>query len=137
MEATVRPGIIVIEPSRPTTLDNTGLALQSNAQILYGKIAWRMYESGEIAVQDSYDLACARMHDPQGLAQACAHVSARVLATVSEIIKQLPEGWSDDSDKPLIQRRYAWSEAELRRKTLTALRTRSGPKGLRRAGPER
>ena len=137
IEATVLPGIIVIEPSKPTTLDGTWLALQGNAQILYGKIAWRMYESGEIAVRDSYDLACARMHDPQSLAQACSHVSPRVLATVSEVIKQLPEGWSDDADKPLLQPRYTWSETELQEKVLAALRTRSGPKGLRRGGPER
>ena len=96
-----------------------------------------MYESGEIAVRDSYDLACARMHDPQGLAQACSHVSPRVLATVSEVIKQLPEGWSDDADKPLLQPRYTWSETELQEKVLATLRTRSGPKGLRCGGPER
>ena len=53
IEATVLPGIIVIEPSKPTTLDGTRLTLQSSAQILYGKIAWRMYEGGEIAVRDT------------------------------------------------------------------------------------
>ena len=122
IEATVLPGIIVIEPSKPTTLDGTRLTLQSSAQILYGKIAWRMYEGGEIAVRDTYDLACARMHDPQALAQARSHASPRVLATVSEIIMQLPEGWSADSDKALIQPRYAWSEAELQSGALAALR---------------
>lgn len=136
IEATVLPGIIVIEPSKPTTLYGTGLALQSSAQILYGKIAWRMYESGEIAARDSYDLACARIHDPQALAQACAHVSPRVLATVSEIITQLPQGWPGDADKPLIEPRYAWSEAELQEHALAALRTRSGPKRLDRGGPK-
>lgn len=104
--------------------------------ILYGKIAWRMYESGEIAARDSYDLACARRHAPHALGQACAHVSPRVLETVSEIIRQLPPGWSAASEKPLIEPRYAWSEAELQQQTLAALRTRCGPKGPRPGGPE-
>ena len=121
--------------SRPTTLQGTGLALQSSAQILYAKIAWRMYESGEIAARDTYDLACARRHDPPALEQACAHVSPRVLATVSEIIGQLPEGWAAGSEKPLLEPRYAWSEAELQREALAALRTRCGPKRRRRGGP--
>ena len=137
VEATVLPGIIVIEPGKPTTLDGTRLALQSSAQILYGKIAWRMYEGGEIAVRDAYDLASARKHDPQALAQARAHVSPRVLATVSEIIRQLPQGWSAEPEKALIEPRYAWSEAELQEQALAALRTRSGRMAVRRGGPER
>ena len=55
LETTVLPRIIAIEPSAPTTLRGTKLALQSTAQILYGKIAWRMYEGGEIAIRDAYD----------------------------------------------------------------------------------
>ena len=76
------PGIIVIEPDQPTRLEGTRLTLQSSAQSLYATIAWRMYEGGEIAVRDAYDLACARMHDAQALAQARSHASPRVLATV-------------------------------------------------------
>ena len=122
IEATVLPGIIVIEPSKPTRLDGTRLTLQSNAQILYAKIAWRMYEGGEIAVRDTYDLACAHIHDAQALTKARSHASPRVLATVSEIIRQLPDGWSADADKALIHPRYAWSEDELQSGALAALR---------------
>ena len=122
IEATVLPGIIVIEPDQPTRLEGTRLTLQSSAQNLYATIAWRMYEGGESAVRDTYDLACARMHDAQALAQTRSHASPRVLATVSEIIRQLPEGWSGDADKPLLQPRYAWSEAELQSGALAALR---------------
>ena len=136
-EATVLPGIIVIEPSNPTTLDGTWLALQSTAQILYAKIAWRMYEGGEIAVRDAYDLACARKHDPRALTQARSHISPRVLEMVAEIIRQLPAGWSGESEKPLIEPRYAWTETELQEAALAALHTPSGPKRLRGAGSER
>ena len=73
-------------------------------------------------MRDTYDLACARIHDAQALAQARSHASPRVLAMVSEIIRQLPEGWSADADKALIQPRYAWSEAELQSGALAALR---------------
>ena len=137
IEATVLPGIIVIEPSNPTTLDGTWLALQSTAQILYAKIAWRMYEGGEIAVRDAYDLACARKHDPRALTQARSHISPRVLEMVAEIIRQLPAGWSGESEKPLIEPRYAWTETELQEAALAALHTPSGPKRLRGAGSER
>ena len=137
IEATVLPGIIVIEPSNPTTLDGTWLALQSTAQILYAKIAWRMYEGGEIAVRDAYDLACARKHDPRALTQARSHISPRVLEMVAEIIRQLPAGWSGESEKPLIEPRYAWTETELQEAALAALHTPSGPQRLRGAGSER
>ena len=137
IEATVLPGIIVIEPSNPTTLDGTWLALQSTAQILYAKIAWRMYEGGEIAVRDAYDLACARKHDPRALTQARSHISPRVLEMVAEIIRQLPAGWSGESEKPLIEPRYAWTETELQEAARAALHTPSGPKRLRGAGSER
>lgn len=100
-----------------------------HAQILYAKIAWRMYEGGEIAVRDAYDLGAARKHDPQELAQACAHASPWVLETISAIIEHLPKGWSDESDKPLIAPRYQWSESELQEQALAALRTSSRPRG--------
>ena len=126
LEATVRPRIIAIEPSAPTTLRGTRLALQSTAQILYGKIAWRMYEGGEIAVRDAYDLACARAHDPQSLARACEHASERVLTAVRTVIGQLPKGWSSESDKQLLEPRYAWTEAEVQEKAAEALAPPSG-----------
>lgn len=74
IEVTLLPGSIVIEPSEPTMLPGTALALQCSAQILYAKIAWRMYETGEIAARDAYDLACALRRGPAG---ARAGVRAR------------------------------------------------------------
>ena len=34
---------------------------------------------------------------------------------------QLPKGWSDDTEKPLLRARYGWSESELIDQTLAAL----------------
>ena len=136
IEATILPRPVAIEPDRPTTLWGTGLALQSSAQILYGKIAWRMYEGGEIAVRDVYDLAAARKHEPKALVDACGHTSQRVLDTVSAIIEALPKGWSLESDEPLINPRYEWTEAELEKEALAALRTPRPPRGRERDGQQ-
>lgn len=134
IEATILPRPIAIEPDRPTTLWGTSLALQSTAQILYGKIAWRMYEGGEIAVRDVYDLAAARRHELKALVDACGHTSQRVLDTVSAVIETLPGGWSLESDKPLINPRYDWTEGELEKEALAALRTPRPPRGRERNG---
>ena len=121
IEATVLPRTIAIEPTTPSRLEHTRLAVQSTAQILYAKIAWRMYEGGEIAVRDAYDLACARLHDPHSLTQARAQTSQRVLTTIAEIIKQLPDGWTAGTEKRLLNPHYAWTEAEIRKGALAAL----------------
>jgi len=121
IESTVLPRVTVLKSTPATTLNGTDLQLQSSAQILYGKIAWRMYEGGEIAVRDAYDLACAGRHDPDALSRACAQTSPHVLATIRAVIEQLPKGWSDDTEKPLLRARYAWSESELTDQTLAAL----------------
>lgn len=122
IEATVLPGSVVLEPSVPTRLAGTSLRLQGSAQILYAKVVWRMYRSGEIAVRDAYDLAAASIHDPAALARARAHASPRVLATVSAVIDALPKGWTGDDTKALIEPRRRWSEDELRKRVLAALR---------------
>lgn len=124
VEASVLPSSVVIEPSVPTRLAGTGLRLQSSAQILYAKIAWRMYEAGEITVRDAYDLAAASIHDPAALEHACAHTSPRVLSTVSSVIGALPRGWSGDDMKALIEPQYRWSEDELRKRVLAAFRSK-------------
>ena len=123
IEATVLPGSVVIEPSDPTRLAGTALMLQSSAQILYAKIAWRMYQGGEITVRDAYDLAAASKCDPAALARACEHTSPRVLSTVSAVIVALPHGWSADDAQSLIEPQYRWSEGELRERVLAALRS--------------
>ena len=126
IEATVLPRVTVLQPTTRTTLDGTDLRLQSSAQILYGKVVWRMYEGGEIALRDAYDLACAQRDDPEALAQACGQTSAQVIETVRTIIEQLPAGWSQESEKPLIEPQHTWSEDELTRQAIAALQRPPG-----------
>lgn len=135
IEATILPRAVAIEPGEPTRLAGTALALQGNAQILYAKIARRMYRSGEIAVRDAYDLATAALHDPASLAQAREHTSPRVLSTVSAIVEALPRGWSQDDIKALIDPQYRWSERELGDRLLAALEAEPAHDG--RGGFER
>ena len=123
VEATVLPSSMVLEPSVPTRLAGTTLRLQSSAQILYAKIAWRMYQAGEITARDAYDMVAASIHDPAALTRACAHTSPRVLWTVSAVIGALPRGWSGNDMKALIQPRHRWSEDGLRKQVLAALRS--------------
>ena len=123
IEATVLPRSVSIEAGAPTRLAGTDLALQCNAQILYAKIARRMYQAGEIAVRDAYDLAASAIHDPAALAQACEHTSPRVLESVRAIVDALPDGWSANDTKALIEPQHQWSEGELREGLLAALRT--------------
>ena len=60
---------------RATKLRGTKLRLQSSEEILYRKIVGRMYEAGEIAVRDTYDVACALREDPGALQAAVGHIS--------------------------------------------------------------
>lgn len=129
IEAAVLPRDIAIDPSAPTRLAGTGLMLQGTAQILYAKIARRMYQSGEITVRDAYDLAAAAIHDPEALSQACGHASPRVLSTVSAIVEALPGGWSADDMKALIAPKHRWSERELQERLLAALEVETARRG--------
>lgn len=124
VEATVMPSSVVLEPSVPTRLAGTTLRLQSSAQILYAKIAWRMYRAGEITVRDAYDVVAATIHDRAALARACAHTSPRVLTTVSSVIGALPRGWSGNDMKALIEPQHRWSEDDLRKRVVAALQSR-------------
>ena len=135
IEATVLPRAVVMEPDEPTRLAGTELALLGNSQILYAKIARRMYRSGEIAVRDAYDLATAALHDPASLAAAREHTSPRVLSTVSAIVEALPDGWSQDDIMALIEPKYRWSEQELGDRLLAALEAEPAHHG--RGGLER
>ena len=121
VEATVLPRPCAIEPAKRTMLWSTGLRLHANEEVLYAKVAHRMYEAGEITVRDAYDVAFARERDPQALARALGHVDERALALVTATVEQLPAGWSRDDEKPLLRPAREWDEATLTRKLAQAL----------------
>ena len=137
IEATVLPRPTAIAASPATTLPGCGLALQGSAQILYGKIAWRMYEGGEITVRDAYDVACARQLDANALESALEHVSPQAIDIVAGTISALPEGWTEDDENKLIEPLYTWSEAELQSEAAAALRSGGRTPQHTNAGPGR
>ena len=121
IEATVLPRPRAIEPAKRSMLRSTGLRLQGNEEILYAKIAHRMYEAGEITVRDAYDVAFARERDPRALARALGHIDERALALVAATVEQLPAVWSRDDEKPLLRPSRQWDDAALARKLAHAL----------------
>lgn len=129
--ATMLPRSVALRPDQPSRLAGTELRIQSSAQILYGKIVGRMYGEGKVAVRDAYDIACARIHDPGELAQACDHASPRVLSTVEEVVEMLPSGWSHGDTEGLVEPRHRWSESTLRENLIAGLR--GEPRAIRRA----
>ena len=132
-EATVLPRPCAIEPATHTVLWQTELRTQSTEEILYAKIAYRMYEGGEITVRDAYDIACAAKMDPKALKRALEQIDQRALSLVQATVEQLPAGWSREDENALVNPRYKWDEPTRRRKLLEAL----GSAGAERnRGPE-
>ena len=114
IEATVLPRPAAMGSRRATKLRGTRLGLQSSEEILYRKMAGRMYEAGEITVRDVYDVACARREAPGALQAAVGHIDSEILEDVIITIMNLPNGWMGDDPKPLIDAKYEWTEGELR-----------------------
>ena len=122
LEATLLPRTVGIGSACTTRLAGTGLVLQSSAQILYAKVARRMYAGGEITARDAYDLACAHHFDPSALQFALGSIDPREIHVVREIIRLTPtERLIDDRVKPLIDPCFRWTAAELRGAVLKAL----------------
>lgn len=131
LEATLLPRTTVIGSARPTRLAGTRLALQSSAQILYAKIARRMYASGEIAARDAYDLACASRFDLSALQCALGNIDPREIHVVREIIRTIPEGrLIDDGVKPVIEPCFQWAGETLKEAVLEALDTPPAPRDM-------
>ena len=122
LEATLLPRTVGIGSACTTRLAGTRLVLQSSAQILYAKVARRMYAGGEIATRDAYDLACAQHFDPSALQFALGSIDPREIHVVREVIRMMPaERLIDDRVKPLIDPCFRWTAAELRGAVLEAL----------------
>lgn len=126
VEVTVLPRPRGIEPTTHTVLQGSELRTQGTEEILYAKIAYRMYEGGEITVRDAYDIACAAKLDPQALQRAIGHIDERALALVQATVEQLPAGWSKEDEKPLVNPKFRWGEETLQRKLVAALAGNAG-----------
>lgn len=123
IQATVLPRAGRPAQARETRLAGMTLRLQTTEEILQGKILHRMYETGEIAVRDVYDLACARHRDPAALGKVLAHIGPDIVGDVKTLLANLPRGWSERDAEQLVDPRYTWSEDTLRKEVQLALAT--------------
>ena len=121
VEATVLPRAAGPAQAHQTRLAGTTLRLQTTEEILRGKILHRIYETGELAVRDVYDLACARHCDPAALGKVLAHLGSDIVGDVRTLLANLPRGWSERDDKQLVNPHYTWNEDDLRNEVQHAL----------------
>ena len=121
VEATVLPRPGVMPERRSSVLEGTGVTLQATEEILYAKIVNRMYEGGEIALRDAYDIACAHLEDRMALERAVRHVDEEVVNDVIATMSNLPQGWAREMQQPLAGAKYEWGEEELGARAIAAL----------------
>ena len=120
---TVLPGRFDLDPVHATRLTGTGLALHSNAEILHRKIVRRMYEAGEIAARDVFDIVCAGQFDLPALQEALRKADPRHIETVRGLIRQhIPgERLLNDEVKPLVGPCFQWTAEAFKEAVLEAL----------------
>ena len=121
IEATMLPRPGVMPERRSTVLEGTGVTLQATEEILYAKIVNRMYEGGEIALRDAYDIACAHLEDRKALERAVRHIDEEIVNDVIATVSNLPQGWTREMQQPLAGAKYDWDEEELGTRTIAAL----------------
>ena len=137
IEATVLPRAQAFEARASTVLQGTGLRMQSTAEILYLKIMRRMYEAEEISVRDTYDIACARLEDPEALDDVLSRIHPAIVEDVRTTVGNLPRGWASNDEKRLRGARHAWEEEELQERAREALRGGEERGAMRSSGQER
>ncbi len=123
IEVTVLPRGFDLDPRRTTRLAGTALALHSNVDILYGKIVRRMYEAGEIAARDLFDIVCARQFDLPALQAALGKSDPRNIETVRGLIRQHVSGERllNDRVRPLVEPYFQWTGEAFKEAVIEAL----------------
>ena len=102
-------------------LAGTRLRLQTNEEILYGKIFHRMLQQQAILVRDVYDLASAAIYDPEALARTRQHVGPALTGLLATTLGRLPAGWSRRDRKPVLEPTHTWNESRTTTAAIGAL----------------
>ena len=110
IEATVFPRTSGPAGDSRTELAGSALRLQGSDEILYGKILHRLVEAQTVEVCDVYDIASARMHDPDALRRVGDRLGPGLTGMAAALLSALPAGWTRRSDKPLVEPAHAWDE---------------------------
>ena len=121
-----RPRVRPLAEQGDSYLDSTRIALQANAEVLYGKIVRRMLQAEEVHVRDVYDVVYAAEHDRASLDAAKEFIGRETLENVAVLFEGLPPGWTRDQEKRLLDPKIELGEDELEVKLLEALRDGPG-----------
>ena len=126
-----RPRVRALAGQGDSYLHSTRIALQANAEVLYGKIVRRMLQAEEVHVRDAYDIVYASERYLGSLEVARRFMGRGTLENVAALIESLPRGWTRDQEKMLLDPVVELSENRLRAGLLEALR---GEPGIPRDG---
>jgi len=126
-----RPRVRALAGQGDSYLHSTRIALQANAEVLYGKIVRRMLQAEEVHVRDAYDIVYASERYLGSLEVARRFMGRGTLENVAALIESLPRGWTRDQEKMLLDPVVELSENRLRDGLLEALR---GEPGIPRDG---
>ena len=74
------------------------------------------------------------MHDPQALGRAVKRIDKEIVRDVIATISNLPKGWTEDGQKPLLDTKYEWKEEELTARAVAALTDASGREEVQQPG---
>ena len=124
-----RPRVRPLAGQGDSYLDSTGVALQANAEVLYGKIVRRMLQAEEVHVRDAYDIVYAAERDRGSLEVARGFIGRETLENVAALVESLPRGWTRDQEKMLIEPVVELTENRLQAGLLEALRGEPGIQG--------
>lgn len=84
------------EPRSHDTVRGTEVVLETTAEILAKKLGPRMIGSEVYVPRDVYDLACARVFEPEALRTALTWIHPNYRRDVREKLRLLPTGWMEN-----------------------------------------
>ena len=112
-EVTILPRTRPLREAAGDRLERTQLEVQSNAEILFGKLGRRMGRSGEVLMRDVYDIVRATELDPRALRRVKEEIGMRRVREIATMLACLPRGWSREQGRSLIEPDRERSEAGL------------------------
>ena len=101
-EVTLMPEEPLINHRTRCVVPGTSIETWSSADILAGKLLYRLSRSQIVEPRDLYDLAAAAHHEPAALRTVARAMGRLHHERIRTLLKMLPEGWAQDSAKPLL-----------------------------------
>lgn len=90
-------------PRSRDTVRGTAIGMDTNAEILARKLAYRMLGSPGFIAGDLYDLAVARRHDAEGLATALDTLPRDNIVSLQRVLRAIDQDHLNTSTRPLLR----------------------------------